>query len=407
MAESKRITRQSLLHDENDRRSRYSGTKAQLIATGLGTDGDFPGDPGGPVTSRTIKLKDGRRWHISEHSRLANPRTFWVTIKKEAMKDTRKVTDRCARARARPRTPPPARRPADADELPDYVIERNRAALAAGLAVERQEFIGDRLTTWYRGTEAQWRVSAFCRRTPDRPFTRKSVMRSNFSCFGIEHAYLEVRAVSDAEFRGTIANEQLPTWTERVTDGITAYGMDAMGAIAYVGAKATLISRGIAPPEVAAESWGRAEHPSGFGSGPVVWNCYDRPDGRCLFLDYVATREQVARERADKGKYPYESGSKMLAAWANTTEVVVNSCRAQFARVETIGGKVFTVTRDSLESVEGAIDDLIDAIRCAQVIEREANPAGPELRARASNAHADTGFRAFLAQLSAGNAPRA
>jgi hypothetical protein len=68
-------------------------------------------------------------------------------------------------------------------ELADFIIERNRTALAAGLVIEKLELRDGRLTTWYCGTEQQWRATPFCVRRADRPFTKTSSGANDFWCF--------------------------------------------------------------------------------------------------------------------------------------------------------------------------------------------------------------------------------
>jgi hypothetical protein len=70
-----------LLSKNRDHSWHYSGTRSELIAAELARDGDFPGDPGGPIYSRVIK-RDDRRAYISIHSRVANPITFWLVVDK-------------------------------------------------------------------------------------------------------------------------------------------------------------------------------------------------------------------------------------------------------------------------------------------------------------------------------------
>jgi hypothetical protein len=81
MAKTKPITPPDLLRSEDEWQWRYSGTRSELIAAGLARDGDFPGDPGAPVCSHTIK-RDDRHVHISVHSRIVDPNTFWLVVSK-------------------------------------------------------------------------------------------------------------------------------------------------------------------------------------------------------------------------------------------------------------------------------------------------------------------------------------
>src|SRR6476660_5841105 len=57
----------------------YRGTREELIAAGLVEARDFPGEPGGPVASRTYQRGD-RKCVVSINSRVANPMTYWVRV---------------------------------------------------------------------------------------------------------------------------------------------------------------------------------------------------------------------------------------------------------------------------------------------------------------------------------------
>jgi hypothetical protein len=116
----------------------HRGTREQLIATGLVQAGDFPGEPGGPVASRTYE-RDGRKFIVSINSRVANPITYWVRV-------TATNAEQRARRRAEKETEPESPAVRERRER----ASRIRAAIKAGeyLPLSRED------ARWY--TRLDW-----------------------------------------------------------------------------------------------------------------------------------------------------------------------------------------------------------------------------------------------------------
>ncbi len=283
-------------------------------------------------------------------------------------------------------------------DLPHYILDRNQAATAAGLIIEKQERRGDRLTTWYRGTEQQWRATPFCTRPANLPFAQSPMYRG-FGCFGLPRrgygGFVLYRKGND-DYRGTSVNEQLPEWIEDAGGGITAYGLP--DSVIYVGLPEALLERKIAPPEIETDAWMRAPGDDIFHAGPVIWEYEELPDGRGWFRDFVVERENIARNEAEKKKCNFENTTAMLAYWRKHAWVWLTALSRELSRVETKGGQVFTVTADSLATIQELTDELLDAIQCAQVGVRDAKPAN--VAQAAALARTDPAFRAFLSQCS-------
>lgn len=287
--------------------------------------------------------------------------------------------------------------------LPDYVVERNRLASEAGLIMTKQVVRNGKLTTWYEGTETQWRYGPFGSPRA-KPFREKkgAIVSGYFETYSPIETHgvnrFQVTAMGSGRYRGSIVKEPLPEWIEDVGDGITAYAghEGRLLAIYYVGPLGAMRERNIVSKEALDK--------------PSEWNDYiilqDHSaiqfldDGRIIFRDAVGAREQKADEEDEKRKKNYISPSAMLAHWATVTETWSRMYAEMFKRVETKRGKVFTVTPDSMSTIQTLTEELIDAIRCAQVSMREARAdMGPAIAA----ARADRAFSQFLRRTSPDN----
>jgi hypothetical protein len=302
--------------------------------------------------------------------------------------------------------------------LPDYILERNRAALAAGLTIERQDISRSALTTWYRGTEAQWRASPFCGRT--KPFTR-SAMTMDFECFSAGgDSYrpgrigINVQFRADAgDYRGSIAREPLPDHTEDLGQGITLYlfgarRLEDCDRAVYVGPAHRMIERGIAPREILSQA--EMVTPA-VGAGyynVALWNRSILPDGRYCFIDYPGERrrqqrekqESAARMRADgfdDGKRGFAKPSQVAARWAAYAANFLRVLENEYSRFDGSAG-TFAATADALTTIRELRDELVDAIRCADIrlMPKQATPTTTD-PGRLSAARADTEFQGFMA----------
>jgi hypothetical protein len=290
----------------------------------------------------------------------------------------------------------------EASSLPDYVMERNRQAQAAGLTVERCIVNGTALSTWYRGTEAAWRRSPFCRRPADKPFPR-NFGYCDFMCFslGCETGHISIlaRNMPDGQIRGAINKEPLPEWEDSLPCGVQIYSMPTRhgGPVVYVGAGKVLVEQKLAPPEILTGSgWGRANGADCPAGGEMVWRVCSLGDGRDIYTDYVGTREAAARAAAERGKVDYQSPLDLLNAWRDGAALMLRVLNDQFRQVESKAGKIYTVEKTSIDEVSEAMDDLLDAISNASVRVRDSDPLGKETARRAMAARSDALFLGFL-----------
>jgi hypothetical protein len=287
----------------------------------------------------------------------------------------------------------PANIPAPA--LPAYILERNEQALAAGLAIEKQDTCNGYLTTWYRGTEKQWRASPFCRRT--KPFTTSGMGYNDFKIFSADTwAGLSLQYRKERDYRGSIPREILPTVTTDLGDGIIQYRMTQghRDLLVYVGAPQAMIDRKIAPPEIMVQRKKVVNGSSGYLV--TLWERKILPDGRYCFIDEVGAMQDVDAEGINRGKTKFTSPSQIPRRWATMATAVLHVLRAEYERAETADGRVFAVTKDSLEAIKELGDELIDAIRCAQVTTTCANVRSPSIEERVIEARIDPAFQSFM-----------
>jgi hypothetical protein len=283
------------------------------------------------------------------------------------------------------------------EPLPGYVLKRNAQATSAGLAIERQLVKDGRLTTWYGGTEQQWRRSTFCRRRGDRPIGK--TLSRDFDCFSPDRGrgYISLRRRGNNDYRGTLVNELLPTWIDDLGDGISVYEMKVHEGVelVYVGPMKALIHRKIAPPEIAERYWIRSKG----DCGEVIWTHDTTPDGRCIFRDQISVREQLACAEAESHKTNFKHPSEMLKFWTALTASALLEITTKCKRTETKGGQIFALTKDSLNTIENLTEELLDTIRCAQVTVRDANPSTVEQRQQVGRARSDRSFQRFMGAL--------
>jgi len=151
--------------------------------------------------------------------------------------------------------------------LPSYVDERNRHAEEAGLELEKQIRKESMLSTWYGGTEAQFRAARLLRLPAGFGFPQKKGGRRLLSlrvfCPAAPQAELRctVAKTVDDRYRLAIANEVMPVSWRSLANRVDFYkytdlreGANAGPATVYIGPFASLVAAGIAPPEAERES---------------------------------------------------------------------------------------------------------------------------------------------------------
>ena len=289
----------------------------------------------------------------------------------------------------------------EAATLPAYIIERNNQARRAGLDVEKQMVTGCRLTTWYTGTESQWRKSGFIR--PGRfTFPKRGQSGHYLSTFCPSDTWGTVtfclRAVSEgSSFRGAIGKEWLPEWTEVLGGRVTAYEFreDSRHQLVYIGSLRELVGRKLAPSEIGGQGWARAQG----AVSEVIWDDREMSDGRHIFRKHLDAIERVAQAEEARNKVPFRTPRAFLefigGVACNVVKVQVKAHRS----VRTTDDKIYAITKDSQDAIEEAISDLYSAITQASVRVTSAIKSSPEAEGALLRAKKDPAFRDFLGGL--------
>jgi hypothetical protein len=303
------------------------------------------------------------------------------------------------------RCPAASATPADIP-LPQYILDRNRAAESAGLLVECLERNGLSLTTAFKGSEESWRRSQFCVRDPSKPFPR-SLGYGNFEFFSPSawngRESMNVRRLADGSLRGWIRDEALPEWSDVLDGGIDVHSFPHSNernglSVVYLGTSQALLKAGLITQEVLAGP--------GYERGPVTRPGYlgdmvyrlDKLKGgdRYIYTDYVGARERIACAVADRDKRDFGNVGEMISAWSRCVSQWNAVLIDEFQRVQTKTGQTYTVAADSMEAVREAMDELLEAIGGVRVSVRDTQAISPDTKSRLAAARADRAFETFL-----------
>lgn len=303
---------------------------------------------------------------------------------------------------------------ADADTivLPDYIIQRNAQAQAAGLRVVRQKLAGALLTTAYQGTEAAWRASGFVHgrlvfKGDGREVTLQHIFtpddHARFGCFRTALA-----PQRNGEYRIEIAGELVPESVADAGDGIMVYemrlppnadwhGADKGSYLLYTGARAALFDRSFAPPE-AAEKSSLIERPFLANEYVVMWEwdqygLRQREQARFrVYIDAPARLEQLELAQQEKERRDYKRPADMLEQFSRMMEAHALACLGEYTEKLTQGRQIYTLAPESVDAIREVIDELRQTIVEAQVyVKREATEPPRTVRA-------DPAFAQFMAQ---------
>jgi hypothetical protein len=91
----------------------------------------------------------------------------------------------------------------------------------------------------------------------------------------------------------------------------------------------------------------------------------------------------------------YTRPSQLTSKWTSELSSALQALTDQHSRVETESGRVFSISADALATIQELSDELVDAVRCAQVITREPRALSVDGK-QLSAARSDRAFRRFL-----------
>ena len=299
--------------------------------------------------------------------------------------------------------------------LPGYVGERNAYAAEAGLLLEKQTRRGGVLSSWYTGTEAQFRSARLLRIPAGFTFpTRIGGRRlSSLSVFCPAAPRAELRCTlartADDRYRLTVVNETMPVSCRALGAKIEVYkycdlreGANSGPATVYVGPLAALQAAGIAPPE--------AEHQLNTGGARVcLWQSQALASGRHRFVVHHEAEARARAQDEERGRSNFRNPEQYQDWLLEVVAASIGMIRRQL-RVKTKRRYVYTVPTRTLKELEAHFARLRKTIARSEIIVEKEDVRAEEQRAALRRAGLaamrDPEFQRFLGKAIAPPATR-
>lgn len=290
--------------------------------------------------------------------------------------------------------------------LPAYIAERNRRADAAGLLLEKILRRDGVLSTWYSGTEAQFRSARLMRMPLGFTFPAKIGGRKVFSvrvfCPAEPHAELKctIAKIAGDRYRLAVMNELLPVaWHTRGRIEVYKYcdlreGSNSGPATVFIGSLPALQAAGIAPPE--------AEHEHHSDPGELhatAWQSQTLDGGRHRFVVYHEAEARAHAQEEERGRCNFRNPEQYQDWLLEVVAASIGMIRRQL-RVRTKRRYVYSVPARTLKDLEAQFARLRKTIARSEIlIEKEdvrAETQRAELRRASLAALRDVEFQRFL-----------
>jgi hypothetical protein len=291
--------------------------------------------------------------------------------------------------------------------LPSYINERNRLAGEAGLELEKQVRKTGTLSTWFVGSEAQFRAARLLRipngfAFPEKTGGRKLLSLRVFSP-AAPQAEMRCTLVKTAEnrFRLAITHEVMPVAWRTLGGRIDVYkytdlreGANGGPATVYVGPFASLLAAGIAPPEAEREAHREVgEHRT------HLWQSQQLETGRYRFVVYHEAEARAKAQDEERGRSNFKNPEQYQDWLLEVVAASIGMIRRQL-RVKTKRRYIYTVPARTLKELEAQFARLRRTIARSEIlVEKEdvrAEAQRAELRKAALAAMRDAEFQRFL-----------
>lgn len=291
--------------------------------------------------------------------------------------------------------------------LPGYLGERHLQAGEAGLKLEKQARKEGALSSWYSGSEAQFRAARWLRVPADFEFPARTGGRKLFSlpvfCPAAPCAELKctIAKTRDDRYRLSILNEPLPVSSRVLSGRIELYkycdlreGPNSGPATVYLGPLAALQSAGIAPPEA------RHQLKKGTGEQHVcLWQSQPIENGRHRFVVYHEAEARARAQDEERGRSNFKNSAQYQDWLLEVVAASIGMIRRQL-RVKTKERYIYAVSPRTLKELEAHFARLRRTIaRTEIVVEKEdvrAEAQRAEQRRAALAALRDAEFQRFL-----------
>jgi hypothetical protein len=291
--------------------------------------------------------------------------------------------------------------------LPGYVDERNRHADEAGLELEKQARKNGSLSTWFYGSEAQFRAARLLRIPQGFTFPEKTGGRKLLSlrvfCPAAPHAELRcsIAKTRDTGYRLAITNEVMPVAWRSLGSRIEVYkytdlrdGANSGPATVYIGPFASLVAAGVAPPEAERESYREAGDQSVH-----LWQSQPLDGVRYRFVVYHEAEARARAQDEERGRSNFKNPEQYQDWLLEVVAASIGMIRRQL-RVKTKRRYIYTVPARTLRDLEAQFAKLRKTIvRSEILVEKEdvrAEAQRAELRRATLAAMRDGDFQRFL-----------
>ena len=291
--------------------------------------------------------------------------------------------------------------------LPDYVDERKAYAADARLVLEKQTRKDGVLSSWYSGSESQFRATRIVRipdgfKFPARVGSRKVYSLPVF-CPAAPKAEMKCTIAKTAEdcYRLAIVNEHLPVAWRLLGSKIEVYkycdlreGANTGPATVYIGPLAALQAAGIAPPE--------AEHQIALGMDEkrvCLWQSQALEAGRHRFVVHHEAEAKASAQDEERGRSNFKNPEQYQDWLLEVVAASIGMIRRQL-RVKTKRRYIYTVPTRALRELESHFARIRKTIARAEIlIEKEdvrAEEQRAVLREAGLEAMRDAEFQRFL-----------
>jgi hypothetical protein len=291
--------------------------------------------------------------------------------------------------------------------LPDYVDERRARAAEAGLVLEKQTRRQSMLSSWYSGSEAQFRAATFLRISAAFKFPVRIGGRKLYSlpvfCPAAPRAELKctIAKTGDDQYRLAIVNEIMPVSWRLLGSKIEVYkycdlheGSNRGPATVYVGPLNALQAAGIAPPD-AEQQLKRDVN----AQRVCLWQAQPIESGRHRFVVHHEAEAKASAEDEERGRSNFKNPEQYQDWLLEVVAASIGMIRRQL-RAKTKKRYIYTVPARTLKELETHFARLRKTIARSEVLVEKEDVRAEEqraaLRSAALAAMRDADFQRFL-----------
>ena len=291
--------------------------------------------------------------------------------------------------------------------LPDYVDQRHSHAGDAGLVLEKRMRKQGVLSSWYTGSQAQFRAARLLRIPAGFEFPIRVGGRKLYSlpvfCPAAPRAELKctIAKIADDRYRLAILNEVMPVSWRLLGAKIEVYkycdlkeGANTGPATVYLGPLAALQAAGIAPPE--------AEHQIHRDMGEqrvCLWQSQALESGRHRFVVHHEAEAKASAQDEERGRSNFKNPEQYQDWLLEVVAASIGMIRRQL-RAKTKRRYIYTVPARTMKELESHFARIRKTIARSEILVEKEDVRAEEQRAAVRQAALvamrDADFQRFL-----------